>query len=700
MKKRGQITVFIVIGLLILFTFYLLSREKRESIEDTEIIQPELIPVQQFVESCSKELAKEALFLIGANGGYIYFPEWIDRVPGRSLQNSPNRDIRNPLWWFDGTLAIPPLAQIEQDMARFIQDRMPRCLNNFSAFNRTYAIEELGDLKTAVILGDDQRLKDDVTVRTQYPIKVKDRFNTTLAELQKFVITLPIRFQRTYNLAKLIMEREKKDFFIEEKAIDLINMDPKTPTTGFEFTCKKKIWQTAQVEDRIKKLLEVNLNHLKVKGTKFDPDAILPYLGDTVPDFRGKLTAQQIKEASQAGSPSATRDNEKDFSYLNKALSDTYKDSYYYAHYVWDLARDPEPYRNFRTNFQFDRSWPFLLKASPSKGPIMETNAMKGSKFLSAFCLHTWHFTYSMEFPVKVTLVDEKAEKNDGYTFSFAFQAKLTKNYPDPTAQDFTTMLRRDIYTSDEYCADITAENPVMVLIARDLITDEDISKVNMTFTCGRYACDIGQTKPDFTNRGAPSLKKQLPQCTNGILRGSKANYEDAQRFINTEIERIYTLPMQPVKYFNISVRKHMLKDIGDSGSGIDFAGERLLGNGEEALVMVRYPPKKFESFAIYDRFPVSLDDPIQSSLKLLAKEDIEYEVEVYLSSNKTITGGYIANWTASKDQIKLGENITFHIAEQPHKVGEEFKESDDIAILFFGALPAISEKLPPPEIK
>ena len=71
-KKRGQLTAFVVIGLFILLMVLVLSLIRRESIEETELINPELIPVQQYVETCSKELAKEALQIVGFNGGYLF----------------------------------------------------------------------------------------------------------------------------------------------------------------------------------------------------------------------------------------------------------------------------------------------------------------------------------------------------------------------------------------------------------------------------------------------------------------------------------------------------------------------------------------------------------------------------------------------------------------------------------------------------
>ena len=98
-KKRGQVTVFIIIGLLVLLTYFLLSYYKKETIEERELIEPEFIPVQEYVETCTKTLAREAVDIIGVNGGYIYFPRWIERNPRSYLQLSPIGEMKNPYWW-------------------------------------------------------------------------------------------------------------------------------------------------------------------------------------------------------------------------------------------------------------------------------------------------------------------------------------------------------------------------------------------------------------------------------------------------------------------------------------------------------------------------------------------------------------------------------------------------------------------------
>jgi len=647
LKKRGQITVFIIIGLIVLLTYFTLSYYRKESIEETELIQPELIPVQQFVMTCTKTLAREAIDIIGINGGYIYFPQWIQNNPNSYLKLSPIEDLKNPYWWYDGEQAIPPLDFIAKQIEDYTEAGMAGCLDNFSAFHQEYDVIELGSFNVIAEIGE-----EDVTVKTIYPIEVKDKFNKTLAELQKFPVRIPVRLKQVHKLAKEIMERENKDFFIEKKAIDLMSMDDdEIPTTGIEIKCGKKQWETEKVEEKLKQLLQTNLPYIKIKGTKFKEDSvIIPYqLQDTNP----------------------------------YSESNTYNDSYYYYHYIWDISDTPRP--NMHVSFNYDPKWDMKFYARPNKGKYMEANPQKGGQLLSLLCFHIWHFNYDVIFPVKVTIVDDNTDVNDRYSFTFAFKANINHNTPDRTNFVVQTFDTRDTYIEEEYCADLTNE---ITIYATDKVTTNNIRDVNLTFTCGRYSCNMGSTKSYWKEdpSGIPKLKKKFPYCSNAVLKGTKTGYEDSQTFIQTgrrpgtleEIGKAFTLEMRPVKEFNYTIVKHEM-----IGQGI--SGAKPLNQNEKAMLTVRNTKEKFESSSVY---------PLENiPLKLLDKDNFDYDLEIYVADNESIKSGYKGRWTVSQIDLKLGKNITFHVIEKKFTDDEE-------KFLFFSGLQQYSKQLPLPKIK
>ncbi len=649
-QKRGQITVFIIIGLIVLLTYFLLSYYKKETIEETEMIQPELIPVQQYVQSCTKNLAQEAMEIIGVNGGYIYFPYWIQNNPNSYLKLSPIDELKNPYWWYDGNDAIPPLDFIAKQIEDYTKAGIPACIDDFSAFHQQYNIIELGNFNVITEVGE-----EDVTVKTIYPIEIKDKFNKTLAKLQNFPVTIPIRLKKVYQLGTKIMERENKEYFIEKKIIDLISLDDdEIPTTGMDIQCEKKQWELQKVEAKLKQLLQTNLPYIKIQGTKFIEDSrIIPYqLQDTNP-----------------------------FSQSNN-----YSDSYYYSHYIWDVSDIKYP--NMHVSFSYDPKWDIELYARPSKGKYLQSNPQRAGEILSLFCFHIWHFTYDVIAPIKVTIVDDKTEDNERYSFTFAFKSQINHNIPDRTNFAIASFDTRDTYLEEEYCSDIRNE---ITIYAQDKFTGNHISNVNLSMTCGRYTCSIGSTKSywDEDPSGIPKLKKRVPYCTNAILRGTKESYEDSQTFIQTgrrlntlpeeRIGNTFTIEMRPVKEFNYKVVKHNI-----IGQGI--SGAKELEENEQAMVSVKNTDEKFESYSLYPLEP-------DSTLKLLAKENFDYNLEIFVRDNESLIGGYQTKWTVTKNDATLGKNITFHIIEK------EFKD-DEEGYSFFAELKEHSKKVPLPEIR
>ena len=79
-KKRAQVTVYIIIGIIILFLailmFYLKgTTEKEISVQElikSQEIPNEIKPITTYVTASLDTAAREGLYLVGMQGGYIY----------------------------------------------------------------------------------------------------------------------------------------------------------------------------------------------------------------------------------------------------------------------------------------------------------------------------------------------------------------------------------------------------------------------------------------------------------------------------------------------------------------------------------------------------------------------------------------------------------------------------------------------------
>ena len=612
-----------VIAIIILLLGALFFYTQKASLKKTELIGPETAPVKNFIETCISNVATQGITIIGLNGGYITFPDEIKNNPRSYLQLGPLSSIKNPYWWYDGIESIPSESFIARQVEDYIASNLDSCISDFSAFNQ-FDVKQKGNLDVKVTLNE-----NDVTVDVNYPLELTNKRNSTTIMLDKFKETLPIRLKKTYETAKDIYEAEKKDFFLEFKTTDLISMDESIPTTGIETACREKIWYVDRVQQKLKRLLNANLPYINIVSSDFNDNIYVP----------------------------------------NPFGQDNYKDSYYDKHYRWQIT--DKKYDNLTVSFAYEENWPMQFYARPSNNGIMKSNGQKNQNLLDFVCLHIWHFTYDVIYPVRITITDN-AQGSEQYQFNFAFKVSVDHN--QPKRENFaSTLFEQPVLGNQEsYCNDVV--NDISIYTMENSTEQKDIAHVNLTFTCGIFTCSMGET--DWISFGAAAgLTKPFPYCVNGILRGSKGGFENGQMFMRTETPGTYTLYLKPVKEFqDYEIVKH------------DFdnpSAESRLKENEKASITIKSLQSNFETFGVY---PVEKGFPIK-----LLNDDNEYEITIYLSDENSIIGGYKGTWKVSASELANAKKIRFHILEK--------QGSEDETALFVSGLDSYSQKVPQPEL-
>ncbi len=626
-NNKAQVTIFFIIALSILISGAIYFYYQKIILKEIEIIHPELAPIQNFVENCIDQTATQALIILGLNGGYIDFPLSIETNPRSYLQSGPISQIKNPYWWHDGISTIPTEEFMVQQLEDYINSNLGTCISNFEAFTTQFEVEELGPINSQVILTEDS-----VAVDVNYPLDVFKKENRTRISFEKFTKTVPIRLKRAYEFAKKIMEAENRDSFLERKTIDLIVLDSEIPTTDIEATCEKRIWNLNDVENKLKQLLRINLPYIRILGSS--------YAGNTFVS--------------------------------NPFGEDTYQDSYFQNHYIWEVADEKFP--DFNTAFTFNENWPLQLQARPRDGNLLKSNTQKGFDLLNFFCLHIWHFTYDVLYPVKVAVTDTNNAYRS-YTFSFAFKVSIDHNQPNRQKLATTIFETVERPESEEFCNDVTNEI-IIYTVSNTTEAQIDITDVDLTLTCGAYTCNLGKT--DWLSFGAAAgLTKETPYCVIAVLRGKKEGFLNGQTFIQTDRPRTYTLYMKPIKEFNnYQIVKHPLGNPSVQSS---------LAENEKVSIQIKAIDRNFETFGVY---------PTEGSFPItLLKEETTYDVTIYLTDNNKILGGYQQEWTVNPDDLQNANEIIFHILEQG-------AVSDDERALFIAGLESYSQQIPKPELK
>lgn len=627
-SSRSQASIFIIIALIIILSGVLYFFYQRQAVErEIEIVQPEIVPIKLYVDNCIKTSAESGLESIGLTGGYTNIPESISGSPSAYLSSLPSSGFKIPYWWHDGIEAVPTEEFIKGQLITHIESEFKSCINKFEPFAGSFEITELNRP-----LADVQFNENDVSVSLKYPLEIASRDGSVKQLVQSFKYVLNIRFKKVYGLAKLIMERENLDYFLEKRTIDLYSIDRDIPTTDVEATCSAKTWQLAAIKEKLQRLLRVNLPYIRIKGTNYNP-------GMYVPNPKGK---------------------------------NAYSETYFQQHYIWEIDNNPDKYKNMKVVFSYE-NWPMEIFARPSQNGILTSNSQKGTDMLSFFCLHTWHFTYDIKYPVLAAIIDQETDKNKAYQFNFAFKVAVDHNQPARLTAGTTFFDANDEVSSEEFCNDVQNE---ITIFTSDNSTGEDIRNVNLTFVCGRFYCDIGATGW-LSFGGTAGISKALPYCVNGIIKGKKEGYAESKSFIQTDVDgRSYVLAMNPLKKLDYKVVKHSLSNPGSAAE---------LSKDEQASISIRGKSINFESFAAYPKqedFPFALEE-----------KDAKYEVEIYLADGQSLLGGYISDWEVSKEALKNANEVIFHVVEQG-------AATDDERALFIAGLRPYSKNVPAPELK
>ena len=631
LNSKSQAAIFLVITAIVILSGVLYFLYQRQAVEkETEIVQPQAVPIKLYVENCIKSVTEDGLEIIGLTGGYINLPEIINNDPRAYLTTFPGAGFKLPYWWHDGIEAVPTENFINQQLRSHIQSEFKNCINNFEPFSGKFEVKQL---KEAAV--DVQFNENDVSVALEYPLEIISKDGDFKTLIENFKYTVPVRFKKVYELAKLLMGRENKDYFLERKTIDLYSMDTEIPTTDVEATCTAKVWQLSNIKDKLKTLLRVNLPYIRIKGTDYNPNLY-------VPNPKGKSI---------------------------------YSQTYFQQHYIWDIDKDADKkYKNMKVSFTYD-SWPLDIYARPSQNGILRSNSQKGTDLLSFFCLHIWHFTYDINYPVVASVFDQETENNRQYQFNFAFEVAIGHNQPNRVNTGTTLFDAGDAISSEDYCNDV--QNEITIFTVNNA-TGEDIRDVNLTFVCGRFYCGIGAT--NWLSFGAAAgLTKRLPYCVNGIIKGNKEGFAEAKSFVQTDVDgRSYVLGLSPIKEFqNFKIVKHLLSNPGVSNE---------LAPNEKASIIIKGKDISFDGFAVYPReagFPLTIPDG----------KDATYEVTIYIVDDENIVGGYTGDWKVGKNALRSAEEIIFHVVEQG-------PASDDERLLFVQGLSSYSKNVPAPELR
>ncbi|MBI1969106.1 hypothetical protein HYS48_00290, partial [Candidatus Woesearchaeota archaeon] len=190
--KRGQITPFLIVGI-ILFIFLLILLSYKTSFGAVDYSKPSSF--QHYIESCLKDTATFALFQLGLQGGYIDLP----------IIYFTQSHLTVAYAWNNGN-RLASLQTMEEELATFVNRNFLDCVNNgIQLFKQKFGNIEYQEPKTEVFIQ-----QEDVRFQLEFPVTIISEDATTKLE-KPYTVTLPVRLALIHETVQHILAEKFED---------------------------------------------------------------------------------------------------------------------------------------------------------------------------------------------------------------------------------------------------------------------------------------------------------------------------------------------------------------------------------------------------------------------------------------------------------------------------------------------------------
>ncbi|MCK5281816.1 MAG: hypothetical protein KAK00_00235 [Nanoarchaeota archaeon] len=669
MRKKAQITIFVILGLVIVFSAVLFltikgSIERKEIAPGISMIVEELpsefLPVQPFIEKCIEKTAKEGLIILGQRGGYIYTDKLnpgASATDGDSIRFSAQSDMIIPYWFYLASdnecigecefkskkLPLKKSAMtdsVEDQLSRYIEENIGECFDGFKSMKElSFVVEEKASLKAKTIIAE-----NDIVVTLDYPLAVS-RQNSKI-ELSDFYINIDLNLKKIYTMAGYITELEKDYRFLERLTQNLIvgfsGKDPRKlpPMSDASFEINNRIrWSKSQVRNNVRSMISSYIPMLRQVGT---------------------LNWQELQTES------------------------IYMDKLY--NYGMSIPNNVS-INDVSVGFDYLDFWDLYFDLN-CNGEVCEPESAFTD--LLPIGLQRYNFAYDISYPVLVGIEDPSAFNNQGYTFNFMLESNMRNNKAMPAI--FEPLPSVEDSRSTLLCNENKRTSGKVNIQILDSLTDEKLDNVEIIYDCIE-SCYIGDTK-----EGA--LETQLPVCFGGTLSFRKQGYEAAYLPYDSYLEKQDSLEisLNPKKEFKLSIKK---KEISKQDN------EWLFNNAELDLddceiAMIIFSKEEADKETIFEMIELKKDSgqnvklpqgTYELELNLICEDEYyipadkrDYEGEEIeideLKVSSIVTGRTLLNYTLTKEDLNKETLTLFVLSADIYSIPVEARKIEDLDII------------------
>ena len=501
-QKKAQVTLFIILGIVIIFStaiIIFIKQQVREEIPAapviTEKVPTQFEPLKIYIDDCISITAQNAVYLIGAHGGYIGLTPEYQMYTGESFDvdlaglNPTEKegltmaaDWQVPYWHYmnspndcSGTCTFdskrPPLLRtegkgsIEEQIDKYVSENLKGCLGDYGPFiDQGMAIEEKGNLSVKTIIAEREMM-----IFVEYPLEAT--LQETKAPITQHLVTVDVDLRKIYTLASEITNMASESKFLERHTLNLIagfsGIDEKSlpPMAGTDFAFVSKTWVKSSVEAKLKDILAIYVNMLQASGTE---------------NFNLNFYPEnKIKTGL--------------YNYMVLPLQGTYYDTSVDFNYL---------------------GWPIYFYISP--GEIIRAREGVAVPIVSLLIpFQRYDLPYDVSYPVLVELSDKSAFNGRGYSFFFALESNIRNN--EPVTEDYVQMTQAtDVSEQAQLCNDNQRTSGEVTINVVDQ-KNRPFEGAAVYFSVGDLMCPMGEAMLD-NSTGTATFTGKFPMGAIGSI--------------------------------------------------------------------------------------------------------------------------------------------------------------------------------------
>jgi len=259
MNKKSQVTMLMIVGIVLFiivsFVLYLsksaVKKQSQQSIKKTQETAADTKPIREFISKCVDKLAKDAIVLLGSQGGYIYssqggtlidysdtdeglffvrydnhnvaynilppkfaVPPYSSEIPDYPWKTFPYKTANSNAEIFDGFFGIsnmPPLNSsegpnsIQTQIETFIDHNIVGCADLSLFKSQGYEID-MGSSKTQIAIAS-----GDIRVKSEIPVKITNVATKEVTEIKDFSTDINLNLRDDYILIRDMIENDIKN---------------------------------------------------------------------------------------------------------------------------------------------------------------------------------------------------------------------------------------------------------------------------------------------------------------------------------------------------------------------------------------------------------------------------------------------------------------------------------------------------------